>query len=204
MSAGDRRAERARDRLDRMEPGRQDLPFNLQAVVPCARHRRCISEGARAAVDFNGGQQGRVVLRPARDGNIDEELRPEEMLYLMPKGPPGNGLPTRVSFEGCIVPGARTFWISFPAKHAPCWDALTGESATDSVACIFQAEEDGHEEDGGGEGERGWQSKSLEKVRKAVENGQCLKVALPQGDGAGKGQGDGLELRRGGRLRCAG
>ena len=32
-----------------------------------------------------------------------------------------------------------------------------------------------------GEGERGWQSKSLEKVRKAVENGQCLKVALPPG-----------------------
>ncbi|CAE7246864.1 VAC8 [Symbiodinium sp. CCMP2592] len=118
-----------------------------------------------------------------RDGNVDEEseLHPEEMLYLMPKGPPANGLPTRVSFEGRIVPGARVCWISFPARYAPCWDALTGESATDSVACIFQAEEDGHEKDGCGEGDPGWQSKWLARVQEAVDNGQRLKVALPPG-----------------------
>ncbi|CAE7354175.1 PUB13, partial [Symbiodinium necroappetens] len=115
------------------------------------------------------------------DSRCSQELRPEEMLYLMPKGPPGKGRPTRVSFQGRIVPGSRTCWISFPARYAPCWDALTGESATDSVACIFHAEENGHEKDGGGEGERGWQGKWLEKVQEAVENGQRLKVALPPG-----------------------
>ena len=72
-----------------------------------------------------------------------QELTSEEMLYLMPKGPPATGFATRVSFEGRFVPGARTCWISFPARYAPCWDALGSESATDSVACIFQAEEYG-------------------------------------------------------------
>ena len=71
-----------------------------------------------------------------------QELRPEEMIYLLPRGRPARGLPTKVSFEGRIVPGARTCWMSFPAKYAACWDMLTCESPTDSVACVFQTEED--------------------------------------------------------------
>ena len=34
------------------------------------------------------------------------------LLYLMPKGPPGNGLSTRVSFEGRIVPVSRTMFLN--------------------------------------------------------------------------------------------
>ncbi|CAE7246880.1 VAC8 [Symbiodinium sp. CCMP2592] len=123
-----------------------------------------------------------------QDGNAHEELRPEEMIYLLPKGRPARGLPTKVSFEGRIVPGATTCWISFPAKYAACWNMLTCESPTDSVACIFQADEDNGDDKpepdpGGGEEDsgKGWQSKWLEKVREAVESGQRLKVALPPG-----------------------
>ncbi|CAE7851444.1 ANK1, partial [Symbiodinium necroappetens] len=116
-----------------------------------------------------------------RDGNIVEELRPEEMIYLLPKGRPARGLPTKVSFEGRILPGATTCWMSFPAKYAACWDMLTCESPQDSVACIFQADEDSGDhkpepDPGGGE-----QSKWLEKVQEALEYGQRLKVALPPG-----------------------
>ncbi|CAE7867263.1 PUB2, partial [Symbiodinium necroappetens] len=125
-----------------------------------------------------------------RDGNVVEELRPEEMIYLLPKGRPARGPPTKVSFEGRIVPGATTCWMSFPAKYAACWDMLTCESPQDSVACIFQAHEDNgvsqispglgddklEPDPGGGE-----QSKWLEKVQEALKYGQRLKVALPPG-----------------------
>ncbi|CAE7246869.1 PUB12 [Symbiodinium sp. CCMP2592] len=97
-------------------------------------------------------------------------------------------LPTKISFEGRIVPGARTCWISFPAEYAACWDMLTRKSPTESVACIFQANEDAGDDKpepdpGCGEEDRGkgWQSKWLEKVREAVGKGQRLKVALPPG-----------------------
>ncbi|CAE7738163.1 PUB2, partial [Symbiodinium necroappetens] len=116
-----------------------------------------------------------------QDSNAHEELRPEEMIYLLPKGRPARGLPTKVSFEGRILPGATTCWISFPAKYAACWDMLTCESPQDSVACIFQAHEDNGDDKlepdpGGGE-----KSKWLEKVQEALEYGQRLKVALPPG-----------------------
>ena len=130
---------------------------NLSRSVSCWHLRPCRTAGETATLRRPACSSPITVLGPGLVANqhrccrqLDwtlslrrQELTSEEMLYLMPKGPPATGFATRVSFEGRFVPGARTCWISFPARYAPCWDALGSESATDSVACIFQAEEYG-------------------------------------------------------------